>query len=182
MTIEFDSCESGIVTYATNHDDVGSGSFGIERLLAVMNTHCTGGMSDDMHADAMFGEQRLVLESAREGVNGSGHTRYEDYPGHMEFEVEVEGLPDGSYHLYAGMQDRGDFEVMNGHGEMNFASPGEDGHMLLNFDPHGMQVEIHDGQGVVLSTFDNMFEEDDHGHNGSGGGGHGGDHDYNCDS
>jgi len=168
MIIVFDSCDSGTVTYETDHDEVGNGTFNIERLLEVMNTHCTGGISDDMHADGMFGEQRVELTPAREG--------------HMEFEVEVEGLPDGGYRLFVGMQDRGGFEVSEGHGEMKFSSPAEDGHMLLNFDPRGNQIEVHDGQGAALSSFGNMIEEDDHNHHGDGDGdGHQGDSDHNYD-
>jgi hypothetical protein len=174
MTITFDSCQSGEVTYETDHPDVGSGSFRIERWLEVMNTHCTGGISDDMHADAMFGEQYLGMSAAREGIDGSGHARYQDYPGHMEFEVETNGLPDGTYHLYMGTQDRGEFSIVNGYGAMHFASPAEDGHLLLNFDPRGMGIEIRDESGAVLSSFGEMMDED--GHHGDDGG-----HHYACD-
>ncbi|HEY5700980.1 MAG TPA: hypothetical protein VIT83_02715 [Gammaproteobacteria bacterium] len=174
MTIVFDSCQSGEVTYETDHPEVGSGSFHIERLLEVMNTHCTGGISDDMHADTMFGEQYMALSPAREGINGSGHARYQDYPDHMEFEIETNGLPDGTYHLYMGMQDRGEFSVENGYGAMRFSSPVEDGRHLLNFDPRGMGIEIRDETGVVLSSFGEMMDEDDH-HGGDGG------HHYACD-
>jgi len=189
MTIVFDSCQSGKVTYETNHPEVGSGSFRIGRLLEVMNTHCTGGISDDMHADAIFGEQYLGLSPAREGIEGSGHARYQDYPDHMEFEVETNGLPDGTYHLYMGMQYRGEFSVVDGYGAMRFASPAENGRHLLNFDPRGMGLEIRDAEGVVLSSFGGMMDEDDHhggggghhyacnddsGHGGMGGMGHGG--------
>jgi len=166
MTMEFDSCNSGVVTFQTDLDGVGSGSFNIERLLEVMNTHCTGGISDDMHADAMFGEQRIGLSPARDGITGTGHARYEDFPGHMEFGVEVEGLPDGDYHLYVGMQDRGGLTVQGGHGVAGFTSPGETGKMMMTFDPRGLQIEIHDGQGVMLSSFENHFEENDYGHQG----------------
>jgi len=174
MTIVFDSCQGGEVTYETNHPDVGSGSFRIERLSAVMNTHCTGGISDDMHADTMFGEQYLGLSPARDGIDGSGHARYQDYPDHMEFEVETNGLPDGTYHLYMGMQDRGEFSVVGGYGAIRFSSPAEDGRHLLNFDPRGMGVEIRDETGAVLSSFGEMMDEDDH-HGGDGG------HHYACD-
>ena len=174
MTVVFDSCQSGDVTYQTNHPDVGSGSFRIVRLLEVMNTHCSGGISDDMHADTMFGERYLVLSPAREGINGSGHARYQDYPDHMEFEVETTGLPDGTYHLYMGMQNRGAFSVENGYGAMRFSSPAEDGRHLLNFDPRGMGVEIRDETGAALSSFGEMMDED--GHHGGGGG-----HHYSCD-
>ena len=63
---------------------------------------------------------------------------------------------------------------------MKFSSPAEDGHMLLNFDPRGNQIEVHDGQGAALSSFGNMIEEDDHNHHGDG---HQGDsdHDYDCE-
>jgi len=178
MTIVFDSCDSGVVTYETDHATVGNGTFNIERLLEVMNTHCSGGISDDMHVDGMFGEQRLALTPARDGVTGNGLAQYDDFPGHMEFEVKVEGLPYGDYHLYVGMQDRGSFTVQNGHGGMEFASPAEDGKMMMPFDPRGQQIEIRDSQGVTLSSFDDMFEEDDHGHHGDG---HDGDDDHNYD-
>ena len=180
MTIVFESCDSGVVTYETDHPTVGNGTFNIERLLEVMNTHCTGGISDDMHADSMFGEQRIGLTPAREGIAGDGHAQYQDYPAHMEFRVEVEGLPDGSYHLVVDMQDRGPLEISNGHGVMEFTSPAEDGRMHMTFDPRGKQIEIHDNNGVVLSSFDDMFEEDDHAHHGDDDG-HGGDGDHNYD-
>jgi hypothetical protein len=182
MTIVFDSCDSGVVTFDTTLEEVGSGSFNIERLLEIMNTHCSGGISDDMHADSKFGDQYLRLMPAREGISGEGLAKYEDFPGHMEFEVGVEGLPDGSYNLFVGMMNRGDFEVAGGYGKIEFASPAEDGHRLLTFDPRGKQIDVQDDEGVVLSSFDKMFEEDDHGHHGDGEGHHGGgDHNYDCE-
>lgn len=168
MTIVFDSCNSGAVTYETDHEEVGSGSFRIERLSEVMNTHCTGGISDDMPADEMFGSQRLELAAAREGFGGSGHARYEDFPAHMELEVEVEDMPNGIYDLHVGGMERGSFEVIGGRGEIRFSSPAEDGYMLMNFDPRGMQIEIHDAMGLALSSFDAQFERDDHEHGGHG--------------
>ena len=76
MTIVFDSCDSGVVTFDTTLEEVGSGSFNIERLLEIMNTHCSGGISDDMHADSMFGYQYLRLMPAREGISGEGLAKY----------------------------------------------------------------------------------------------------------
>jgi len=177
MIIVFDDCDSGFVTFDTDHEEVGSGSFNIKRVSSVMNTHCSGGVSDDMHADAMFGEQRMALTPAREGITGNGHARFESLPGHMEFEVEMEELPDGDYHLFVGMQDHGLVSVHEGHGKLEFTSPQETGTMMMTFDPRGEMIEIHDGQGVVLSSFDNSFEEDDHGHHGDGDN----DHNYDCE-
>ncbi len=178
MTIVFDGCDSGLVTFETDHEEVGSGSFNISRVSEIMNTHCSGGISDDMHMGAMFGEQRMALTTAREGIAGSGYVRYEDYPGHMEFEVEVEGLPDGDYHLFVGMQDHGVLNILEGHGRLEFASPSEAGIMMMTFDPRGMQIEIRDDQGTVLSSFDNTFTQEDFGRNGYG---HNGDEDHNYD-
>lgn len=183
MVIVFDSCDRGSVTFETSNDEVGSGSFRIERLLEIMNTHCTGGISDDMHIDGMFGQQYLALEPARDGIAGEGRAKYEDLPGHMEFEVKVENLPDGNYHLHVGMRNRGEFMVSQGRGEIKYASPTEDGHMPLNFDPRGQRIEVYDDEGAVLSSFDNRMEEDDHDHHGDGYGHQdGGGHDYDCDS
>jgi hypothetical protein len=181
MIISFDSCTGGEVSFDTSHPEVGSGSFRIERLLEVMNTHCTGSISDDSHADGLFGEQRIGLGLVREGITASGHARFEMLPAHMEFEVEVEGLPDGDYGLYVGMQHSGDFTVEKGHGEIRFTSPAEDGHRLMNFDPRGLQIEVRDGQGTLLSSLEDRFDQDDHGHHGSGAGADG-DHYYDCEA
>jgi hypothetical protein len=174
MTIVFDSCQSGEVSYDTDKPEVGSGSFRIERLVGVRHTNCSGGLSDDMYADAAFGEQHMNLLTARDGVAGSGHVRYEGFPGHIEFDVTADGLADGHYHLMVGGVDRGEFDVSQGFGEMRFASPAEDGRLLLNFDPRGVPIELHDGMGAVLSSFENMMTSGHH---------HGGmtdDHDYDC--
>lgn len=167
MIIIFDSCDTGAVTYETDHAEVGSGSFNIIRVSEVMNTHCSGGISDDMHADARFGEQRMALTPAREGITGSGQATFENSPGHMEFEIEVDGLPDGEYHAYSGSQDRGAFATTDGHGHLKFSSPGEPGRVTMTFDPRGKLIEVYDENGVVLSSFENQFEEDHH-HQGNG--------------
>ena len=177
MTMVFESCTSGTVTFSTNRPEVGSGSFNIERLAEIMNTHCSGGISDDMHADMMYGQQRIELTPARDGIPGIGYARYEDSPGHSEFEVSVDGLQDGNYHLFVNAQNRGDFTVHLGRGELEFTSPAEDGKMLLNFDPRGMQIEIHDESGAVLSSFNNTLSSNDHHY----GGMHGNDDDHNYD-
>jgi len=176
MTITFDSCDSGNVTFQTDHPEVGSGSFRIQRLTDIMNTHCSGGISDDMDVYAMHGEQQIPLGPARGDITGSGHARYGDSSGYMEFEIEVTGLPDGTYHLYVGGADRGAFAVTGGFGEFEFSSPMETGQHLLTFDPRGMSIEIHDGTGAVLSSSGQTFD----GHHGQG---HmnDDDHYYGCD-
>ena len=179
MTMSFQSCNSGTVTFNTSYAEVGDGSFRIERLASIRNTHCTGGMSDDMRADAMFGKQRVELAPAGDGITGTGYARYEDFPGHIEFEVEVSELPDGDYRLYVGEHERGDFTVRQGYGELEFASPAEDGKSLLNFDPREQQIEVHDASAAVLSSFDDVIEADERpygGHHGNDG-----EHNFDCE-
>jgi len=181
MSIAFESCQSGEVSFATDLPEVGSGSFRIERLLEVMNTHCSGGISDDQDVEHMFGVQRVELQPVRAGIDAIGHARYEDFPGHMEMAIEVSGLQDGSYQLMVGGRELGSVTVAEGHGEMIFSSPAEDGHLLMNFDPRGILIEIHDGQGAVLSSGDQQFEEQQDHHYGAGMGGDGDeDHPYDC--
>jgi hypothetical protein len=177
MTIVFDDCDSGIVTFDTDHEEVGSGSFRIQRVSSIMNTHCSGGISDDMHADGGFGEEYLALLPAREGINGEGQAKFERSPGHMQFEVEVKDLPDGEHRFYVGLTERGTFDVDDGRGKIEFASPHETGKHMMNFDPRGEVIEVHDQHGAVLSSFEGSFDETDHGHHGNGDG----ERDYDCD-
>ena len=183
--MEFDSCQTGTVTYNADLPGIGNGTFPIEQFGWILNTRCSGGMSDDMPVGAMHGRQGLELLSARDGVFGSGRARFESYPNYAEFEVEVEGLQDGDYRLYVGMHDQGVFSVHDGRGEIQFASPAEDGHRLLNFEPRGQRVEIHDDMGVVLSSFDDVMDEDDYSQYRGGhgyGNGQGNGHYYSCNN
>ena len=176
MMMTFDSCERGMVTYDTSHDEVGTGSFEITRITDVLNMHCSGGISDNMDDRAIFGDQRIELTSARNGMDASGHALYSNAPGNSQFEINTQGLPDGSYHLFVGNRDRGEFMVSGGAGSFRFNSPMVTGRQLLTFDPRGMQISIHDGSGAVLSSFDGMFEREMHGYDGDN------DHNYDCDS
>jgi hypothetical protein len=158
LTMEFRSCSEGEVTFATDLAGIGSGSFDVRRISDVHNTNCTGGVSDDTPSDVLFTEQRIALASARQGVNGSGHADFEERPDRTEFSVEVEDLADGTYRIVVGGVDRGALTVSLGVGETEFRSPVEAGKVLLTFDPRGQAVEVHDGQGAVLSSGDNGFE------------------------
>jgi hypothetical protein len=189
MMMTFQHCDQGTVDFSSTDEEVGSGSFPIARLTWIHNTNCSGGVSDDFHAGAMHREQRVELTPARGGINGSGHADLEMSAGHMEFEVEVEDMPDGSYNLFVGPHNRGEIPVTGGMGRLEFRSPGESGRQLLNFDPRDMTIEVHDGQGAALTSGGATFSDDDydHQHNfdcsvgsgrggGMGGGGMGGGH------
>jgi len=168
MEIEFSGCNDGVVTFTTEIEGVGSGVFPISRLTDLFNTDCSGGISDDTPSDVLVSEQRIDLVPAREGITGSGHADFEERPDRTEFSVEVEDLADGNYRIIVGSTDRGPLIVNMGIGETEFRSPVEAGKVLLTFDPRGELVEVHDGQGAVLTSGDVVFDDDDDGDNGGG--------------
>lgn len=157
MTMEFSSCNQGVVEFETDLAEVGSGSFEVQRITDVLNTHCTGGVSDDTRSDVMFTEQRIGLVPARSGISASGHADFEERPDRTEFSVEAEDLADGSYRIFVGGVDRGELMVSMGRGETEFRSPVEAGKVLLTFDPRGQEIEIHDGEGAVLTSGGDVF-------------------------
>jgi hypothetical protein len=175
MEMEFSSCNEGEVKFTTEIENVGSGMFMIERLTELYQTECSGGVSDDTPADVLPTEQRISLVSARAGITGSGHADYEERADRTEFSVEVEDLADGSYRILVGGVDQGELIVVMSIGETEFRSPVETGKILLTFDPRGEVIEVHDGQGAVLTSGDSVFEGgDDNGGGDNGGGDNGG--------
>lgn len=170
MKIEFSSCDDGEVTFITEIEGVGSGMFAIERLTDLYRTDCSGGISDDTPSDVPINEQRIPLVPARGGINGSGHADFEERPDRTEFSVEVEDLADGTYRIVVGGIDRGELVVNMGIGETEYRSPGEAGKELLTFDPRGEVIEVHDGEGAVLTSGDFVFDGgDDNGGDDNGG-------------
>ncbi|MCU0989949.1 MAG: hypothetical protein MUE63_10290 [Xanthomonadales bacterium] len=176
LAMEFSSCNAGEVTFDTGLPDVGSGSFAVERITDLLNTQCSGGISDDTPAGVVTTEQRLALVSARQGITGSGHADFEERADRTEFKVEAEDIPNGTYRIFVGGVDRGQLVVSLGIGETEFRSPVETGKVLLTFDPRGQVIEVRDGQGAVLTSGDAVFEGGDD--NGGGGGGGGGGIDF----
>ena len=161
MEIEFSSCDDGVVTFTTGIEGVGSGTFPIERLTDLFNTRCSGGVSDDTPPDVLGTEERISLVPARQDINGSGHADYSERADRTEFSVEAEDLADGNYRIFVGGVDRGGLVVSLGMGETEFRSPVETGKVLLTFDPRGELVEVHDGQGAVLTSGDVVIGDDD---------------------
>lgn len=174
LVMEFSSCTEGTATFSTVLPNVGSGTFPVERFTDLFNTSCSGGISDDTPSDVLVTEQRIGLSPARDGLLGSGHADFEERPDRTEFSVEVEDLADGVYRIIVGGVDRGELVVSTGIGETEFRSPVEAGKVLLTFDPRGQLVEVHDGQGAVLTSGDSVFSGGDDGGNDDGGGDDGG--------
>ena len=159
MEIEFSGCDDGIVTFSTEISGIGSGTFPVSRLTNMFNTDCSGGVSDDTPSDVLATEQRIGLVPARDGITGSGHADFEERADRTDFSVEVENLADGSYRIIVDGTDRGELVVTMGIGETEFRSPVEAGKILLTFDPRGDTIELHDGQGAVLTSGDASFDD-----------------------
>ena len=117
LEMEFFSCTEATATFTTVLDDVGSGSFPVERFTDLYNTSCSGGVSDDTPPDTTLTEQRIALVPARAGVSGSGHADFEERPDRTEFSVEAEDLPNGTYRILVGGVDRGELVIALGVGE-----------------------------------------------------------------
>jgi len=166
MEMEFSGCDDGVVTFATDLAGVGSGAFPISRLTDLFNTDCSGGVSDDTPSDVLASEQRISLVAAREGGLASGHANFEERADRTSFSVEVEDMVDGSYRIVVGGVDRGELVVNLGIGETEFRSPVEAGKVLLTFDPRDELIEIHDAEGVVLTSGDVVFDPGDDGDDG----------------
>lgn len=158
MEIEFSSCDDGVVTFATDLEGVGSGTFPVQRLTDLFNTDCSGGLSDDTRSDVVPSEQRISLVAAQQGSLASGHADFEERADRTSFSVEVEDMTDGSYQIFVGDIYRGELLVSMGIGETEFRSPVETGKVLLTFDPRGKLIEIHDDQGVVLTSGETVID------------------------
>jgi hypothetical protein len=152
MEIEFSGCDDGVVTFSTDIEGVGSGTFPISRITDLFNTDCSGGVSDDTPADVLPFEQRVNLVPVQQGSPASGHADFEERADRTSFSVEVEDMVDGSYRVHVGGVDRGELVVSLGIGETEYRSPVEAGKLLLTFDPRGEVIEVHDGQGAVLTS------------------------------
>jgi hypothetical protein len=82
----------------------------------------------------------------------SGHARIREKRGVVDFDVEIEDVPNGSYDLFVGGVDRGDIVVSGGEGEIEFSDGGDDDDELpLTFDPYGALVEVKQGATVILT-------------------------------
>lgn len=161
LTLEFHNCNQGTATYDTPDDVLGSGEFRIQRLTSIYNMRCSGGISDDTPADAKptILSVHLSPPPEREDITGDGKAKFWERTDWSDFKVEVEEVPDGQYHLQVCGEMRGDFDVSEGEGEIEFSSPIMDSKPLLDFDPRDCLIEVLDGAGVALTSGDAVLTE-----------------------
>ncbi|MDJ0654534.1 MAG: hypothetical protein QNJ40_10295 [Xanthomonadales bacterium] len=111
---------------------------------------------DDGNADGTRLE--IDVDLANEGVYpmGSGDARYRERADRVDFQVEIEDVPEGSYALRVGGVERGIIDVTatagEVEGEIEFRDPVEPGKELLDFDPRGELVEVLEGDTLIFSV------------------------------
>jgi hypothetical protein len=102
-----------------------------------------------------FGDATYRLSVEPSGNDGPElKARLEQRASRVDFNVELEDLPVGSYGLIIGGIDHGTIVVSavpgGTEGEREFRNPPEPGHELLDFDPRGLFVDITSSTGSVL--------------------------------
>jgi len=151
--------------------EVLQGSTVVLESLAPDNGDIPGG---DQGNPPPFGDSEIEVTLVNAGAfpAGSGEAEFEQDSDRVDFEVEIEDVPVGSYSLAVGGIERGTIEVVdtvNGpEGEVEFRFPAGPGKLPLDFDPRGQLIEVADGSGLVFSvnfpaTGGNDDDDDDDG-------------------
>ena len=177
ITVSFNDCAHGTVQFAPNDPRQRGGETTIARLSDDSAQSCTGGISDDRTLTATSHGDRIIQFFDNPGVvpAASGKVRFEERDDRTDFKVEAEDLPIGAYSLRVAGVERATLDVVtsaNGtEGELEFRSPAENGHPLLDFDPRGETIAVAQGSTVFLTT---KLATDSNGGGGGGGASSGG--------
>ena len=75
----------------------------------------------------------------------------------VEFSVEIEDIPVGSYTLKVGGIEEGIIEAFEMHdggvyGHIKFRDPETNGRNHLDFEPRGQKIEVFQGDSVILEV------------------------------
>jgi hypothetical protein len=154
MQVRFSDCTAADVTFDSIESGIGAGAFPIRRLTRQPGTTCSGGVSDNRGSDAPIEDFRAPLLSTGAIPGASGKVDYDANSARVEFEVEIEDVPEGDYELHVGGVPRATISVGmtddGPEGEVEFRSPVEAGKLLLDFEPLGELVEIIQGGSAIL--------------------------------
>jgi hypothetical protein len=163
LNLVFHNCNQGHATFDAPEESIGSGEFRIKRINSIYHDRCSGGISDDTPSDAKPLKLEVWLHSARDGYNGKGKAKFWERVDRSDFEVEAEEVPDGTYTLRVCDVVEGEMVVENGEGEgeveFEFSSPLKDDKPLLSFNPRNCLIELLDGDGVFLTSGDEVLSE-----------------------
>lgn len=103
-----------------------------------------------------FGDSEIEVDLINDGVYpaAEGEAELEIESDEVNFEVEIEDVPVGSYALLVGGIERGQIQVVQDddgtEGEIEFRFPPSPGKLLLDFDPRGKPVEVFEGSTRIF--------------------------------
>ncbi|NCO20393.1 MAG: hypothetical protein GW900_10180, partial [Gammaproteobacteria bacterium] len=154
MQVRFSDCGNADINFDSSEPGIGAGAFPIRRLTNQPGTSCSGGVSDNRSADAPLNDFRAPLLPTGAIPGASGKIDYDATGARVEFEVQIEDVPEGDYELHVGGIARATISVVmtdsGPEGDVKFRSPAEPGKLLLDFEPLGELVEIIQSGSVVL--------------------------------
>ena len=124
-----------------------------------------------------FGGDDIDIDLNNDGVypDGEGEADLDFEDDRVEFEVEIEDVPVGSYTLLVGGVERGQIQVVTGdddtEGEIEFVFPATPGTLLLDFDPRGQLIEVFEQTTRIFSADFPLVDDDDDDDDGNDDGG-----------
>lgn len=103
-----------------------------------------------------FGNTEIEVLLTNAGVYplGKAEVELEQEPDRVDFKVELEDIPAGSYGLFVGGESRGTIQVASlagrTEGEIEFRYPPDPGKVTLDFDPRGQEITIREGANEIF--------------------------------
>ena len=145
------------------HDDVGAVLTSGENVLAEKDKDNNGGGNGGGHGNGKM-EIEVALDNNGTYPEAEGEASYLEKNNSIEFEVEIKGVPAGTYPLRVSNVLRGVINVAVDpdddddklKGKLRFSDPQKEQRELLDFDPRGEWVEVYNGTGVI---FEVLFPE-----------------------
>ena len=115
-----------------------------------------GGMHDCVN-DGEFIEIEADLINTSVLPDAKGEAEWDMNTNRVEFSVEIENVPAGSYVLKVGGIDQGVIEAFEMHdgdvyGHIRFRDPKTTGREHLDFEPRGQKIEVFQGENVILEV------------------------------
>jgi len=155
VTLTFEDCNSGSVTWESDDPQFGWGQMNIQRLTKSAGVSCSASLADNRSGDEPVLDFKVALLNDSAYRDAEAKAEYESRPGRVEFEVEIEDVPAGDYQLLVDGIERGIIRVEQDEdgteGYIEFSSPRDDDDFSLDFEPLGKLIEITDGTTLLFS-------------------------------
>jgi len=141
------------------HDGTGAVLTSGEAVLAEKDKGNSGGGHGN-------GKMEIEIDLDNNGAypEAEGEASYLEKNNSIEFEVEIKGVPAGTYPLWVESVLRGAINVAIDpdddddklKGKLRFSDPQKEGRELLDFDPRGKWIEVNEGGTII---FEILFPE-----------------------